>query len=129
MRSYPRNSPQAAARIVALVLGADGHSCSAEDRMLERLAAAEDLGLTPAEFHGIVRTFFEDRSVASYPASIGGIDAATRAAIVDEIDDPWLRRKVLRICSAIVTADNFLADGEIVVLAAILRQWHPNGGD
>ncbi|NTY38215.1 TerB family tellurite resistance protein [Burkholderia diffusa] len=129
MRSYPRNSPQAAARIVALVLGADGHHCSVEDQMLERLEAAKDLGLTSEEFREITQIFFEDRILASYPASIGGIDAATRTAIVDEVDDPRLRRKLLRICSAVITADNFLADGEIVVLAAILRQWHLDEAD
>jgi hypothetical protein len=30
MRSYSRNSPEAAARIVALVLIADGHVCRSE---------------------------------------------------------------------------------------------------
>ena len=33
MRSYPRNSPEAAARIVALVLISDGHVCSSEQRV------------------------------------------------------------------------------------------------
>ncbi|MGU7843763.1 TerB family tellurite resistance protein [Burkholderia sp. AW33-5] len=124
MRNYKKNSPQAAARIVAMVLTADGHNCSAEDQMLERLDVARELGLTQGEFLAVIRTFCEDRSLAPYPMSIGGVDAATRAAIVGEIDSPSLRRKLLRICSAVVTADDHLADGEIVVLAAILKQWH-----
>lgn len=107
-----------------MVLTADGHNCSAEDQMLERLAVASDLGLTRSEFREVIQTFCEDRSLAPYPMSIGGIDAATRVAIVGEIDSPPLRRKLLRICSAVVTADDYLADGEIVMLAAILKQWH-----
>ena len=30
MRSYPRNSPQAATRILALAMLADGHQCASE---------------------------------------------------------------------------------------------------
>jgi hypothetical protein len=37
MRSYPRNSPEAAARIVALVLICDGHVCRSEVETLHRL--------------------------------------------------------------------------------------------
>jgi hypothetical protein len=39
MRSYPHNSPEAAARIVALVLTSDGHVCSSEFDILEQLGA------------------------------------------------------------------------------------------
>ncbi len=37
MRSYPANSPQAAARIVALIVVADGDIGDAEIEMLDRL--------------------------------------------------------------------------------------------
>ena len=37
MRSYPKNSPQAAARIVALVLIADGHVSQSEIDALNHL--------------------------------------------------------------------------------------------
>ena len=45
MRSYPVNSPQAAARIVALTLVADGDIGDAEILWLDRLAVYEQLGL------------------------------------------------------------------------------------
>jgi hypothetical protein len=54
MRSYPSNSPQAAARIVALTLLADGDICRFERRALQRTRAAERLGLLPSEFAEIL---------------------------------------------------------------------------
>ena len=41
MRSYPANSPQAAARIVALTVVADGDIKDAEIKYLDRLAGHE----------------------------------------------------------------------------------------
>ena len=49
MRTYPNNSPQAAARIVALAMLADAQLCKAEIDVLERLRAHEEqLGLCVA---------------------------------------------------------------------------------
>lgn len=60
MRSYPHDSPEAAARIVALVLISDGHVCSSELDILKQLGAERDLGLEPQLPHHIVHTLFEE---------------------------------------------------------------------
>ena len=127
MRSYPRNSPQAAARIVALALTSDGHVCSSEEHALERLGIARELGLAPAQFAQIVQTMCEDRSVAhmSPELAVDHLDATRFATVIDEIDDPVLRRKVTRLCIAVTIADDHLADGEIALLAAVLNAWGP----
>jgi tellurite resistance protein len=125
MRTYPRNSPQAAARIVALVLTSDGHVCSSEERALEKLDIAGQLGLAPTEFAQIVQALYEDHSIAHAPLvpAVGQIDTTLLAALIGEIDAPALRSKVIRLCVAVATADDFLADGEIALLAAILAAW------
>jgi tellurite resistance protein len=127
MRTYPRNSPQAAARIVALALTSDGHVCSSEERALERLGIAGELGLAPAQFAQIVQTLCEDRSVAhmSPDLAVGHLDTAPLSTLIDEIDDPALRRKVMRLCMAVAIADDHLADGEIALLAAVFNAWGP----
>lgn len=56
MRSYPRNSPEAAARIVALVLIADGHVCRSEFDVFEQLDGPRELGLPPDSLPRIVQT-------------------------------------------------------------------------
>ena len=40
-----------------------------------------------------------------------------------EIDDPKLRRKVLRLCIAVVKANGRVDEGESVVLVAVVEHW------
>ncbi|WP_027798677.1 tellurite resistance TerB family protein [Paraburkholderia dilworthii] len=125
MRSYPRNSPEAAARIVALALTSDGHVCRSEERTLEKLDIAGELGLAPAQFAQIVQTLCEDRSIAQMSSAppMGRLDTAMLMTLIDEIDDPALRRKIIRLCVAVTVADDYLADGEIALLAAVFDAW------
>lgn len=127
MRNYLRNSPEAAARIVAMVLISDGHVCSSEERALHVLDIDGELGLAPTQFAQIVQSLCEDHSIAHEPAepTFGHVDAAMLTALMAEIDDPVLRRKVIRLCLAVAVADDHLADGEIALLAAVLNAWGP----
>lgn len=128
MRSYPRNSPEAAARIVALVLIADGHVCRSEFEVFDQLDGPRALGLRPDGFARIVQTLCEDLMMGdpSGGAMLGAVDTATLAALMAEVDDPALRRKVLRLAVAAARADRHLADGETLVLAAARRHWGLN---
>ncbi|MEK6424252.1 MAG: TerB family tellurite resistance protein [Burkholderia gladioli] len=125
MRTYRRNSPQAAARIVALVMIADGHVDANEERMLARLGVIARLGLQPGEFDGVVQALCEDLAISGgSDGNVGaGFGAAAHAALLAEVDDPALRRVVLRACLAVASADDYLADGEIAALAAIFGAW------
>jgi hypothetical protein len=127
MRTYPRNSPQAAARIVALVLTSDGHVCSSEERALDKLDIAGQLGLLPEQFAQIVQALYEDHSIGHAPhvPMAGQIDTTLLATLMDEIDSPALQRKVMRLCVAAAIADDYVADGEIAVLAAVFSAWGP----
>ncbi len=127
MRTYPRNSPQAATRIVALVLMSDGHVCSSEERALERLDLAGKLRLAPGEFDVVMRELCEDLEVANpaFGPNPGHVDDATLATLLAEIDAPALRRTIVDLCVAAALADGHLADGEISTLAAITRAWPP----
>jgi hypothetical protein len=61
MRSYPRNSQEAAARIVALVLISDRHVSQSELEPLERLDASRELGLEPGALPCILQTVTRSR--------------------------------------------------------------------
>ena len=60
MRTYPRNSPDAAARIVALMLLADGHVDLAELQVLQRLDAEEELGLLTGQLQRVLDEVWVD---------------------------------------------------------------------
>jgi hypothetical protein len=125
MRHYPRNSPQAAGRILALALLSDGHLSKRELDMLDRLDAHHQLGLGRTELHTVVHSFCEDL-LSSMHLSWGDacqVDQATLAALMSDIDDLALRRTLLRLCLAIVDADDHVADGESVMLTAAIAHW------
>jgi hypothetical protein len=125
VRSYPRNSPEAAARIVALVLIADGHVCSSEFEILQQLGAERELGLEPQLLPHIVHTLCEDLLAGGYETGslMGNVDDSSLASLMAEISDPVLQRKVLRLAVAAARADGHLADGEALVVEAARQHW------
>lgn len=123
MRSYPRNSPEAAARIVALVLISDGHVCRSEIEALQQLQVEQQLGLVQGSFAQVVHTLCEDLLMGAYGSMMGGVDEDTMASLLAEVDEPALQLKVLRLASAAAEADQHLADAEALVVAAARQCW------
>lgn len=122
MRSYPRNSPEAAARILALVMISDGHVCRSELAALQSLDLAGALGLSPDALPQVVQALCEDLLLATGGLA-EGVDAALLAALMAEIDDPALQRTLLGLCLTAAAADAHLSDGEAVMLDAVRRHW------
>ena len=125
MRSYPANSPQAAARIVALTVVADGDIGNAEIEWLDRLAVHEQLGLARDELHALLDTFCEDLLSSNQLrwADVCPVDERTLADLMDEIQDPALRLKVLRLCVELAEVDAHVDEGESIVLVAAVEHW------
>jgi hypothetical protein len=125
MRSYPRNSPEAAARIVALVLISDGHVCSSEFDILKQLGAERELGLEPHLLPHIVHTLCEELLLGGYQTGslMDNVDDSTLASLMAEISDPALQRTVLRLSLAAARADGHLAEGEALVVEAARQHW------
>ncbi len=129
MRSYHRNSPEAAARIVALMLISDGHVCRSEIDALAQLNAARELGLQADGLPLIVQTLCEDLLMGHHGGGmLGGVDDDTLAALMAEVDEPALQRKVLWLANAAARGDGHLADGETLLLEAAHRHWELASG-
>jgi uncharacterized tellurite resistance protein B-like protein len=125
MRTYPRNSPEAAARLVALVLIADGHVSRSELEALDQLEAARELGLPPGAMPGIVQTLCEDLLLGAYASGslLANVDDEALASLMAEVTDPVLQGRVLRLAAAVANADRHLAEGEVLVLDAARLHW------
>jgi hypothetical protein len=126
---YPRNSPEAAARIVALILIADAHVCRSEIDARNKLDAPRELGLDPGGLPRIVQPICEDLLMDD-PGSgsmLGGVDESALDLLMAELDEPALQRKVLRLAVAAAQGDRHLADGETLVLEAARRHWGISG--
>lgn len=125
MNSYPVNSPQAAARIVALTVLADGDIGDAEIECLDRLAVHERLGLARHELHALLDTFCEDllSSEQLKWADACPVDQRTLTNLMGEIQDPAMRLSLLRLCVQLAEVDARVDEGESIVLVAAVEHW------
>ncbi|CAG9247586.1 TerB family tellurite resistance protein [Paraburkholderia unamae] len=125
MRTYTCNSPQAAGRIVAIALLADGHLSSEELAAVHRARIADRLGLAPGEFGTIVQSLCEDLLTSSHLnwSDACKLDSDVMQQVMRELDDPALRAEVLTLCHVAVYADRHVAESEVALLASLGRAW------
>lgn len=125
MRTYPIDSPQAATRLLAMTLVADGNYSLAEIRALDRLEAPRRLGLPAEEIKAVIDVFCQDLLQAAHGEWTGSaqIDDATRQALMNEVQDPTLRAHIMELCEGVALADGHLADGEAHMLDAMAKAW------
>ena len=125
MRSYPANSPQAAARIVALSMLADSHVCANELQTLKREKLDKSLGITEDQFDSIVRALCEDLMCAAHLSwsDVCRPDSEAMRLVVREIQDPVMQAEVLRLCIATVRADGHIGAAEVSMLEALAHAW------
>ena len=121
MRTYPRNSPEAAARIVTLVLLADSHICPLESKEM----TSSDLGLEAEQMSQVVQAVCEDLLMDGYAgrSMAATMDDSLMASLMAEVDNLALRRKVLRIAGAAAQADGHVGEAEFLVLDGARRHW------
>lgn len=125
MRSYPQNSTQAAARLVALAMIADGHVCRSEMDTIRRTGAEQALGLPPGGFGPVLQTLCEDILQGTFAAKPlnAFVDEALIDALIGEVDDDDLQRTVVDTVASTLSADGHLSPPERYVLNLLLARW------
>ncbi|MDP3811704.1 TerB family tellurite resistance protein [Hydrogenophaga sp. 2FB] len=131
LRAYPLNSAEAAARIVALALIANGRIETVETAALDALKARERLGLTRQQWHGVIHDLCADLLGPTRCGNKVRIPSELLDRMLDEVVDDGMRRLVLRLCTAVAQADCQIDDGERFVLMAAIDRWslHPDDHD
>lgn len=128
-RRYELNSPQAAGRVLAMALLADGEFCGAERQLLQGVHAAATLGLQPEEWHGLLQQFQGEMEAHrgarwAHPCQLA---PWLMSSVFDGVTDPALRRRLLRLCALMVEADGRIDEGECLVLTAAVEHWGLHG--
>lgn len=125
MRTHPRNSPQAAARVVALTLLADGEIGDDELQALARIDVPGRLDLRPTEFMAVVHEVAHELLAATDGprAGVGHLPRAALLEMLDAVDDVGLRLILLNLCVALSRADERVAPGEYEVLCTLADHW------
>ena len=127
MRSYPKNSPRAAGRLLALTMISDGHVALSEIRAVYRSRILEHLGLDDDEFDAVLHELCDDLLATAHHGTIQ-VDEALIDALLDEVEAPDLRRNLLRTMWRLADADGWLADSEAVVLNRAAIRWGAESG-
>lgn len=123
VRTYARNSPHAAGRIVALALVANGEINACEWDALHEVQAHERLALSGPQRHELLDDLCSDPLAAARAGQDCVVDAIVLEAWLDQVDDPALRTLVIELAAALIQADGHVHPGESVVLRAALARW------
>lgn len=125
MRSYPRNSPEAVARIIALLLISDGHVSRSELDALHGLHMEQDLGLPHGGFAKVLHGLCEDLWMGMHEQRVlaASIDGPTLKLLLAEVTAPELRRKAMEFAYTAATADSHLAPSEWWLMDAARQFW------
>ena len=125
MSSYPRIIREAAARIVALLMVADGHVCRSEIAALERAHASPLLGLVAPDWARVLRELSEDLVSSAFGpwGSAGHIDEGLLRLLLADVDDPALRTQTLALCREVAHADTHVSGTEESLMALAAALW------
>ena len=125
MRRYLTNSPQAAARVVALTLLADGIVSRGELSSLVRFGIYQRLGLDNKAMQTVLEELARDLYEFGVPAwdHTGGLHPLVVQCVLDDVTDPRLRTEIYQICREVVDVDSHLSSGEHAVLQIASSQW------
>lgn len=129
MRTYPTNSPEAAARIVVLAALSDGHLSKAELDSLISHRMADALELPLGAMQRIIHEVCDDL-LGGHPQGweqARQIAPSTLAALLGEIQSAALRDIVLDLCGHTIAADRTICRSELGFLNATLNQWDGAG--
>ncbi len=127
MRSYAINSSQAAGRILALTMVVDGNLAQSELATLDRTRILDYVALDHDSFQQLLQELCDDL-VTSAAHGVVKLDTAHIDEMLMEIDNRDLRRTLLKAMWNIADADDFLADGEAVLLARASVVWGAETG-
>jgi hypothetical protein len=111
--------------VVALALVADVEIGQDELALLDSMNVHEQLDLAREEMFDVMRDFCRD-ALSSPPSAWSHdcpLDEREVTQLMAQITQPALRQRVLHICVQIAEADGEVADGESLVLNAVVEHW------
>ncbi|MBL8448216.1 MAG: hypothetical protein JNJ44_12470 [Zoogloeaceae bacterium] len=125
MRTYPSDSPEAKARIIALALLADGGLDKSELECLDNQDVVSHLGIAAGTFDSVLFEFYQDIEQSGLRRTDGQLDLENPAieAVLDEIHHPNHRKSLLRAIVDIAQADRDLSLGELRLTSMAMRHW------
>jgi uncharacterized tellurite resistance protein B-like protein len=125
MQTYVQNSPEAMARIIAMMIVTDAHIDDREIALLDRLDAYKSLGMSRNEFMTVARDYCSDLvTEAEDFGSSALLDPDRTDAVIAFVDVPQRRLLVARLLLGVLAADSQQRESELVLFEHILDRWN-----
>lgn len=119
-----RQPRTAAARVLALLVAANGRADPRELQMLETLGAFERLGLSRARFLALVRDGLQAVGYGLAECSwLRARDEAYVDRLLEAVTEPQERLLVCRLAAAAIAADGQVSHDEHLVFNHVLARW------
>ena len=116
---------EAPARVLALMVAANGRVDPHELQILEELDAFERLGVPRERFVALARECLQEVGAGLIECSwLRTRDEAYVDRLLDEVTDPQQRLVLCRLAAAAVTADGHVSGDERLVYDHMLARWH-----
>lgn len=113
------------ARVLALIVAANGRADPRELQALETLGAFSRLGVTRKQFLGLVEDSLREIGTGLAECSwLRARDQAYVDSLLEQVTDPQQRLLVCRLAAAVVTADGQVSGDERLVFDHALARWH-----
>jgi uncharacterized tellurite resistance protein B-like protein len=125
MRQYATDSAQAAARILAVTILADGGLDQAEVNSATRSEAARRLQIVEADFGCVLQDYCQDLlQGADYLDGVAlRLAPEVLRLLLNEIRDPGFQQLILQTMHDIVDADGISTEEEMALLSQTAKAW------
>jgi len=123
LRNYAKNSPEAMARIIAMIMLSDADLGDAEVEMMGRLEVYDRIGVNRGTFIRVVKEYFDDLLKEDTGARIRLIDARRLDEVLDCVDDAQKQTDLAAMMLSLISADGSMNDAELATLRHVLRHW------
>ena len=125
MTSLDRSACSAPARVVAMLVAADGRLSDNELGTLQRLDAFRRLGISRDGFIELAQRYVDDVGNGLHEQSwLRTMDLFYVNDLLDAVDGDTQRLLVCRLGAAALTADGHIRRGERMVYDHVLAHWH-----
>jgi hypothetical protein len=116
---------EAPARVLALLVAANGRIDEQELSVLDGLDAFERLGVSRQRFVAMVQECIDDIGAGLCERSwLRTTDLMYVNRVLDAVGDEPLRLLVCRLCAAAITADGRISSDERMIYNHTLARWH-----
>lgn len=124
MKDYPKNSPEAVARVVAMMMITDSRLDDRELGIMDELRIYDIIGISRGRFSEVVQDYCGDlMGAGGKNGHIRLVDKDRIDAIVDLVDDREKRVQACGMMLNIAKADGKLHDTELAVFKYVLDRW------